>query len=91
MIVAMVCRYNCVSHQMEFVPDEAWKVEEMLSWQEEDIEQVLDHAQTLLEQAAASLRLQYQVCGIVLQCFNDAQWDATIVRSRVHPSNHWLS
>lgn len=51
---------------MEFVPDEDWKTPQMLSWHRDDIEQVLDRAQTLLEEAAASLHLQYQACSVAV-------------------------
>ena len=54
------CRYNSYVRQMEFVPDEEWKTPEMLSWRQPDIDDTLDRAQTLLEEAAASLRLHYK-------------------------------
>jgi IMP and pyridine-specific 5'-nucleotidase len=55
------CRYNHDRRQMEFVPDEQWKSAEMMSWSDDDIATVLDRAQSVLEEAAASLCLQYRV------------------------------
>ena len=54
-------RFNHDRRKLEFVRDEDWKTEVMLSWRPADIEQVLDRAQVSLEDAAANLRLKYQV------------------------------
>ena len=50
------------THRLEFVPDCDWKTVEMLSWQEGDIQDLLDKAEVMLQQVAAQLRVPVHVC-----------------------------
>jgi hypothetical protein len=54
-------RVNQGTHRLEFVPDHEWKTEEMLSWQEVDIQELLDKAEVMLQQVAAQLRVHVHV------------------------------
>ncbi len=47
--------------RLEFVPDSEWKTPTMLAWCEQDIQQMLDDAQTILMEGAARLSLPVQV------------------------------
>lgn len=49
------------TYHLEMVPDEDWKDEEMMSWKEEDIKELLDNAEALIRQGAARLRLPVKV------------------------------
>lgn len=55
------CRYDSETAQLKFVPDHEWKTKEMLSWREDDITGVLDSAQNILEDTAASQRVPVNV------------------------------
>jgi len=47
--------------RLEFVPDAEWKSPYMMSWQQEDITQLLENAESLLLHSAARLRLPVNV------------------------------
>jgi IMP and pyridine-specific 5'-nucleotidase len=47
--------------RLEFVPDEEWKSPYMMSWTEEDINELLQDAETLLLEGASRLRLPVTV------------------------------
>lgn len=47
--------------KLEFVPDEKWKSEYMMTWQQEDIDELLSRAESMLLDGAARLRLPVDV------------------------------
>lgn len=44
-------------YRLAFVPDDSWKSPAMLQWSESDIKQLLDEAQSILEDTAVKLKL----------------------------------
>jgi hypothetical protein len=54
-------RYNGQTNQLEWVDETIWKLDEMGSWQEQDITTFLDIAQTTLQDCAQSMRLKVQI------------------------------
>lgn len=57
-----MCRYDVPAEQLKFVPDDLWKSEQMLQWEQEDIQFVLDSAEALLIDSASRLRVPVSVC-----------------------------
>ena len=49
------------TYRLEFVHDDEWKNEEMLSWSESDITELLDSAEALIRSAASRLRLPVKI------------------------------
>jgi IMP and pyridine-specific 5'-nucleotidase len=49
------------NRRLEFVPDEEWKSQYMMSWKEEDIEDLLTNAESMLLDGAARLRMPVNV------------------------------
>jgi len=49
------------NRRLEFVPDEEWKSPYMMSWEEEDIENLLTNAESMLLDGAARLRMPVNV------------------------------
>jgi IMP and pyridine-specific 5'-nucleotidase len=49
--------------RLDFVPEPEWKTPTMLGWCEEEIQKMLDEAQTILLEGAARLRVPVQVGG----------------------------
>jgi len=54
-------RVNPTTYRLEFVPEEAWQTPEMLSWDEDDIKDLLDEAQAQLVEGAARLMMPVQL------------------------------
>jgi IMP and pyridine-specific 5'-nucleotidase len=54
-------RFNGHTNQLEWVDEKIWNLDEMESWQEDDIKTLLDIAEQALRDCAHSLRLKVQI------------------------------
>ena len=54
-------KFNGSTSQLEWVEESLWRLDEMHTWEEEDIKTLLDLAQTSLKDCAESLRLNVQI------------------------------